>query len=188
MAKRIPSRYSGTAQAIHWLTAILVLTAFIYGPGGGEARVYAAAREFERQLHETLGLCVLALLVLRILWRAVDTRPAPPQSARWMEVSATIVQAALYVLLFAVPLTAIAGAWLEGHPLALLGGIHVSPPLVEAHALGAVTAEVHGWLGDAVIWLAGAHALAGLFHHYVLRDGVLRSMLPPWLAISDRDA
>lgn len=178
MAKRVPTRYSGMAQAIHWLTALLVLIAFIYGPGGGEARVYAAGRDFERQLHETLGLCVLALVVVRILWRAVDKHPAPPPVARWMETSATIVQATLYVLLFAVPLTAIAGAWLEGHPLMLLGGIRVSPRFAESHALGSVIAEVHGWLGDAIMWLAGGHALAGLLHHYVFGDDVLRSMLP----------
>ena len=178
MTKRASMRYSGMAQAIHWLTALLVLIAFIYGPGGGEARVYAAGRDFERQLHETLGLCVLVLVALRTLWRAVDNRPAPPPVARWVEISAAIVQTTLYVLLFAVPLTAIAGAWLEGHPLTLLGGIRVSLPFAESHALGSVVAEVHGWLGDAIMWLAGGHALAGLLHHYVFGDDVLRSMLP----------
>ena len=178
MAAQTPTRYSGPAQAIHWLTAIVVSLAFVYGPGGSEERVYAASRDFDRQLHETLGLCVLALLALRILWRMVDRRPAPIQVARWMEISAKVVQAALYALLFLVPLTAITGAWLEGHPLTLLGGIQLAPMLGESHALGAKIASVHTWLGDTIIWLAGAHALAGLFHHYVLKDGVLRSMLP----------
>ena len=38
--------------------------------------------------------------------------------------------------------------------------------------------EVHGVLGDALMWLAGFHALAALYHHFVLKDGVLRAMLP----------
>ena len=180
MAYQTPTRYSGPAQFIHWLTAIVVLLAFVYGPGGSEERIYAAARDFDRQLHETLGLCVIVLLVLRILWRLVDTRPEPPQTTRWMEISAKVVQAALYVLLFAVPLTAIAGAWLEGHPLTLLAGIELPPMVGEAHALGTKVAEVHTWLGDTIIWLAGAHALAGLFHHYIVKDDVLRSILPRW--------
>jgi hypothetical protein len=49
------SEYSGMAQALHRLTAILVLVAFIYGPGGSEQRVYSPARDAQRQLHETLG-------------------------------------------------------------------------------------------------------------------------------------
>jgi cytochrome b561 len=172
------THYSGPAKVLHWLTAILVLVAFIYGPGGSEERVYSAARDFERQFHETLGLGALALVVLRILWRALDRRPEPPPVARWMRLAAGVVQAALYLLLLAVPLTAIGGAWLEGHALTLLGGVAVPSPLAESHALGARIAEVHTWFGDAIMWLAGAHAAAGLFHHYVLKDGVLRSMLP----------
>lgn len=172
------TRYGAVAQAFHWLTAVLVLIAFIYGPGGSEQRVYSAARDFDRQLHETLGLCVLALVVLRLLWRLVDRRPEPIEVSRWMGLAAKAVQAGLYVLLFAVPLTAIAGAWLEGHPLTLLGGLEIAPRLAESHSNGALIAEIHTWLGDAILWLAGLHALAALAHHFLLRDGVLLSMLP----------
>lgn len=178
MKPKIITHYSAPTQVLHWLTAILVLVTFIYGPGGSEVRVYAATRDFERQIHESLGLCVLALVVSRLLWRAFDIRPEPPPVARWMRLTAGVVQAALYVLLFAVPLTAIGGAWLEGHPLTLLGGVVVPPPVAESHALGAKIAEVHTWLGDVILWLAGAHAAAALVHHYVFKDGILRSMLP----------
>lgn len=172
------ARYGAVAQAFHWATAILVLVAFIYGPGGSELRVYSPARDFDRQLHETLGLCVLALVVLRLLWRMVDTRPEAPQVSRWMGIAAKAVQAALYLLLFAVPFTAIAGAWLEGHALTLLAGVQIPPPFGMSHDTGASIAAVHGWLGDVILWLAGLHALAGIYHHFVLKDGVLASMLP----------
>ena len=182
MRYRSVARYSAPAQALHWLTAILVLIAFIFGPGGSEERVYAASRDFDRQLHETLGACVLTLVALRILWWTVDTRPNPPQAPRWMEITARLVQTTLYVLLFAVPLSAIAGAWLEGHPLTLLGGIRISPLVSESHANGAKIASIHTWLGDAIVWVAGMHALASLYHHFFLKDSVLKSMLPHWIS------
>lgn len=172
------THFSAPTKILHWLTAVLVLVAFIYGLGGSEERVYSTARDFDRQLHETLGLAVLALVVLRMLWRVVDDRPAPLSAIAWLNRSARVVQVALYVLLFAVPVTAIVGAWLEGHALTLLAGVAIRPPMGQSHALGAKIAEVHTWLGDAVVWLAGAHAGAALFHHYILKDGVLRSMLP----------
>lgn len=178
MTDRQTTHYSAAMQILHWLTAIVVLAAFIYGPGGSEARVYVAARDVERQLHETLGLCVLAHVMLRIAWQLFGAHPAPPPAPAWMTFAARAVQVALYALLFAVPLTAIAGAWLEGHALTLLGGLTIPPALGESHALGEKTAEIHAWLGDAIVWLAGVHAAAALFHHYVLKDGVLRSMLP----------
>jgi len=180
MIRTSSARYGITAQTLHWLTAILVLVAFIYGPGGSEERIYAAARDFDRHLHETLGLSVFVLTAVRLLWRTVDTRPSPPQVAAWMDLAARIVQVTLYVLLFTVPLTAISGAWLEGHDIALLGGIRLAPLLAKSHGLGVTIAEIHTWLGDAIIWIAGLHASAGLFHHYVLKDKVFRTMLPRW--------
>lgn len=175
------ARYGAVAQALHWATAVLVLVAFIYGPGGSEQRVYAPARDFDRQLHETLGLSVLALVAIRLAWRMLDARPDPVHVSRWMAVAAKLVRVALYVLLFGVPLTAITGAWLEGHPVTLLAGIEIPPMLVLSHDTGATIASIHTWLGDAILWLAGLHALAGLYHHFVLKDDVLESMLPSWL-------
>jgi len=181
-----PARYTSVAQALHWLTAILVLVAFIYGPGGSEQRVYSAARDFDRQLHETLGMCVFVLFVLRVLWRTIDTRPEPPDVPRWMGFAAQAMQWALYSLLFALPLTAITGAWLEGHPLTLLAGVEIPPLLGLSHATGAQIATLHTWLGDAILWLAGLHALAALYHHFFLGDGVLGSMLPRWISLPQR--
>ena len=176
------TRYGAVAQTLHWATAVLVLAAFIYGPGGSEQRVYAPARDFDRQVHETLGLSVLTLVAIRLAWRMVDARPDPPEVTRWMGVVAGVVRVALYVLLFGVPLTAITGAWLEGHPITLLAGIEIPPVLVLSHDTGATIASIHTWLGDAILWVAGLHALAGLYHHFVLRDDVLESMLPSWLS------
>jgi len=183
MEHRTLARYGSVAQIFHWATALLVLAAYLYGLGGSEARIYSAARDFDRQLHETLGLCVFALVLLRVVWRMVDTRPAPPPLSRWMGLASKSVQGALYLLLFAVPLTAVAGAWLEGHPLTLLAGMQFAPPVASSHEVGAAIASLHTWLGDAIIWLAGFHALAAIFHHAVLKDGVLVSMLPRWVPL-----
>ena len=185
MTHRAAARYGAVAQAFHWATAVLVLVAFIYGQGGSEQRVYSPAQDADRQLHETLGLCVFALVLLRMLWRLLDRRPDPPQVPHWMGVAAKAMQWALYVLLLALPLTAIAGAWLEGHSLTLLAGVEIAPPVATSHDAGATLAEIHTWLGDAILWLAGFHALAGLYHHFVRKDSVLASMLPGWL-IADR--
>jgi len=174
-------RYGPAAQLLHWTTAVLVLVAFIYGPGGSEARVYAPSRDFDRHLHETLGTAVFVLTLVRVIWRLVARRPDPAPVSRWLGLAAAMVQALLYLLLFAVPLTAVFGAWLEGHSLAYLGGMEIAAPVATAHELGTRIAEIHTWLGDAILWVAGLHAVAALYHHAILKDGVLASMLPAWL-------
>jgi cytochrome b561 len=171
-------RYGAVTQLLHWATAILVVVAFVYGPGGSEQRVYSAAKDFDRQLHETLGMSVLALTLLRLAWRAFHAAPEDPPMPQWMKAASKLVRGALYVLLLAVPLTAISGAWLEGHPLTLLGNVRIGPLLAEAHGVGSIIASIHTWLGDAILWVAGLHAAAALYHHFIRRDRVLRSMLP----------
>ena len=173
------TRYSAMAQVFHWATAILVVIAFVYGPGGSEQRVYSAAKDFDRQLHETLGISVFAADARRASPGARSIRRrrsrrcrrgcgAPPRSS-------TVCSS---LLLLVVPLTAVTGAWLEGHPLTFLAGLRIAPLLPEAHAAGAVIASIHTWLGDTILWVAGLHAAVALLHHFVLRDRVLRSMLP----------
>jgi cytochrome b561 len=171
-------RFGAMAQLFHWATAILVVFAFIYGPGGSEQRVYSLAKDFDRQIHETLGMGVLAITLIRLAWRAFDATPDDPAMPPWMRLSSKVVHAMIYILLLVIPLTAISGAWLEGHPLTLLGSVRVGPLLSEAHDAGVAIASIHTWLGDAILWVAGVHAAAALYHHFVLRDGVLRSMLP----------
>lgn len=174
-------RYGAVAQAFHWLTVLLVGTAYVLSPGGGEDRIYSAAADSARSMHESVGLLLFALVLLRVIWRLFD---APPQGAPmepWMKLAAKAAHWALYALLFAIPLTAIAGAWLEAHPLTLLGIGDIAPMIGADHALGASIANIHTILGNAIIWLAGFHAAAALFHHYWLRDDTLRSMLPNWL-------
>lgn len=52
--------------------------------------------------------------------------------------------------------------------------------LPQAHDVGQVVSYVHTILGNVIIWATGLHAVAALFHHFVLRDNVLTSMFPDW--------
>jgi cytochrome b561 len=173
-----PARYGSVVQVFHWLIAILVLAAFIFGPGGSEQRVYSPANADNLHLHEALGTTVLALTVLRLLWRMGHKPPAEPPMPAWMRSAAAATHHTFYLLLLVIPLTAITGAWLEGHDIAAFGLVALPPPVTLSHTAGAAIADLHGWLGDAIIWLAGLHAAAALFHHLILRDGLMRMMLP----------
>ena len=171
-------RYSATARLFHWLTALLVVVAYIVSVGGPETRVYSAVNDFSRGSHELLGMSVFALTLVRLCWRTIFPSPKSPEMPAWMEVGAKLGQWALYALLVLVPVTAVVGAWLEGHPLTLLAVGNIQPWLAQSPQLGLALGDIHGWLGDALMWLAGLHATAALYHHFWRRDTVLLSMLP----------
>lgn len=171
------SRFGPIAQAFHWLTVILVVGAYVTGLDGPPDVIFSAANETQRRLHETFGLLVLVLTFLRLVWRASDGRPEDQTDRKWMAIAGRIVQWLLFGLLAVVPLTGISGLWLDGYPLSPYG-TDISTPFAVSAAVGETLLETHKLVGNVIVWLAGIHATAALFHHYVLRDGVLASMLP----------
>ena len=174
----VVERYTATARLFHWLTALLVVVAYVVSVGGPETRVYSPTNDFSRGLHELLGISVFALTLARVFWRAVFPPPKSPEMPIWMELGARFGHWATYALLVIVPVTAVLGAWFEGHPLTVLALGNIQPWLPQSRQLGLVLDNVHGWVGNVLIWLAGLHAAAALYHHFWRRDTVLVSMLP----------
>src|SRR5258706_16080463 len=80
-------RYSATARLFHWLTALLVVVAYIVSVGGPETRVYSAVNDFSRGSHELLGMSVFALTLVRLCWRTIFPSPKSPEMPARMEVS-----------------------------------------------------------------------------------------------------
>jgi cytochrome b561 len=184
MNQQSKTHYDPLSRAFHWLTAIVVAITFALGPEGFGRLMRQGidpATHSDIVWHESLGMLVLALTVLRLLWSAM--RPTPPQfaMASWMHTASKLVGAALWILLLALPITALLALGGKAHPLTLLGGVRVDHIPFIANSVIAKLADwgdVHQFLGDAFIWLAGLHAVAAIYHHVVLKDGVLAAMLP----------
>lgn len=84
---------------------------------------------------------------------------------------------ALYLFMIAMPIL----GWLitsaEGHQVMFYG---IDLPLLVAEDKQ-FAKQVEGWhvlLGTVGYWLIGLHAVAGLYHHYFMRDNTLQRMLP----------
>ena len=170
-----PHSFSRLSIALHWL--MLALLAAVYAcielrefyPRGSDIR------EALKTWHFMLGLSVFVLVWVRIAARALSPRrPAPRSRAGAL---AAAVHLALYGLMIAMPLMGWVVLSAEGDAVPFFG--LTLPPLVAANeGLAGRVEEVHETLGVAGYWLIGLHAAASLFHHYVLRDGTLRRMLP----------
>ena len=179
------THYDAVSRAFHWLTAIAVLLAFILGPehfGRQMRQGLDPATRWDIVLHESLGVLVMALTLLRLLWVAV--RPAKPRFDMpvWMQQASQATHGLLWLLLLAVPMSAFLALGSAGQPLTLLGGFRVDEmPVIAQSPLAHLAdwGDLHGALGDLTLWLAGLHAVAAIFHHVLLKDGVLLSMLRP---------
>jgi cytochrome b561 len=171
------SRYGTVTRAFHWLTVVLVLAAYVLSKGDPYS-LYSAAADGTRRAHETLGMLVFIVVLLRLLWRLIDSVPTTDPMPGWMAaMAAKLMQFMLYGLLIAIPPTAVLGTWLEGLPLTF-PGFDIAPHIAQARGLGQLIIEIHTALGNVILCAAGVHAAAALFHHFYLRDGVLKSMGP----------
>ncbi len=159
---------------------MLVLAAYVLSKGDHYS-LYSADAGGVRMRHETIGLLVLIVAILMLTRRPRSSSLVKPPMQRWMAGAARLVRFTLYALLIAIPVTAILGTWLEGLPISLLG-LDVASPIVQSREAGQMIMRIHGMLGEVILWIAGAHAAAALFHHFYLRDEVLRSMGPKRLS------
>lgn len=184
MSKTEAIHYDGISKIFHWLTVILILTAFVLGPGDFGRLVQAngdPGARLDIVWHETLGISIFALTFLRLLWVALRSGAPDHKLEPKLHLASRLMHIALWTLLFALPLTALLTLASEGQPLTLLGGLRITelPWIASAPVLSVADwGDIHSFLGDAIIWLAGIHAVAALYHHFVLKDGVFRSMLP----------
>jgi cytochrome b561 len=173
------SRYGAIPQAVHWLTALFVIAGFLLGQFGDDLPK-GPVRDFGFFMHMTLGQCVLALLVVRLAWRAVD--PPPPAQAtpfgKLVEIAAKLSHFALYALLVVVPCLGIIVQLKRGHDLPILGIWDFASPWPADRAIARTTLGLHAYLADALLILAGVHACAAIIHHYIWRDRTLTRMLP----------
>jgi cytochrome b561 len=171
-------RYDRIAIALHWLTAALVVVLFALAQSWGFVPRGDPARRFMQSLHIALGLVLTVTLVLRLLWRAGFGRRLPPASTGMIEVAARGMHYVLYGLLLMMVVAGFGKRWLGGHPVSFFSLFSIPSPIAADRAWLSIASIVHSWGAWAIIVLAGLHAAAALFHHYVLRDAVLRRMLP----------
>lgn len=184
MNKGNDDRYDRLSKVFHWLTAIVVFATFVLGPGDfgqlSRAGIDPGVRS-DIVWHESLGVSIFALTLMRLIWIAIRPKSPRHQMNPLMHQLSRMLHLTLWALPLALPISALLALGSESHPLTLLGGFRINEwPWISSSRLSEVAdwGEVHKFLGDAIVWLAGIHALAALYHHFKLKDKVLISMLP----------
>ncbi|AZG12331.1 MULTISPECIES: cytochrome b [Cupriavidus] len=173
------ARYESTAILFHWLMFVLVAVAYATIELRGFAERGTAARMIVMELHKWSGVLVLLLAIPRVLWRLIMGAPPPEPGPRAGQLAGAAVHGLLYLFLFAQPILGLLMSNAAGR-VVTLPGLHFGvPPLIGPDpALRDVLAGIHEMVGKAFYLVIGLHAMAALFHHYMLGDNTLRRILP----------
>lgn len=172
-------RYTKTAMLMHWLTALLIVSAFVLGLIMTGIPGFSPTKLKYFSWHKWLGVTVFAVACLRLLWRLFHQ--PPPETAimpEWQKKVAEAVHILLYVLIFAVPLSGYVYTLSTGFPVVYLGIFPMPVFMAPDPEMKAVYKTIHYVLTMTMAGLVAAHAAAALKHHFIDRDNVLKRMLP----------
>jgi cytochrome b561 len=179
-----PGRYDGAAIAFHWLTFLLVVIVGILGLLHDDWPKQTQA--FWINIHAVLGLLLWLLLLVRFAWRLAHALPPPtPGLSSFARRCSSPVHLLLYALLFVIPIIGFVTFVYHGRVFDF-GAFKIDPGIQKDRAIFHPTEDIHGYLAYALFTVASLHAVAALWHHFYLRDGVLRRMWPAASSDTDR--
>jgi cytochrome b561 len=180
------TRYTRTAVVLHWLVATLIVVnvglalSADYLPDDWVRPVI--------DMHKSIGITVLGLVLLRLLWRAAH--PPPPllaAYARWERVGAHVAHGVLYALMLLLPFS----GWLHDsawkdvatYPMTLYGLVpwpriglieRIDPATKES--LHTLFGSVHTAFGYVLYGLPALHIGGALKHQWLDGEPELQRM------------
>ena len=170
------ARYTRVAIALHWTIALLVIVEFAWGwVMQGIAKNPPGLRAEAFNLHKSIGLTILALMLVRLAWRLAHRPPPFVPMPRWQAVTAHFTHGVLYAALLAQPVIGYLGSAFSGRPVKFFGA--ALPRWAAAHD-GAK--ELMSTLHLATSWIIAAavllHIAGAMKHALVDNDGLLARM------------
>ncbi|HTQ71791.1 MAG TPA: cytochrome b/b6 domain-containing protein [Acidocella sp.] len=171
-----PSRHDSPTIALHWLTALLVVVQFLLGEFWGFFP--RPTHNLMVTAHMSLGLIFAAVFALRLVWRLRPGHSHFDDASDLLNRIARLMHFLLYALVGAEIVLGFFTRWGGGKAISFFGLLIPSPIDGVSKATHHLIDKLHDVAAWAIIILAGAHAAAALFHHYFLKDGILRRMLP----------
>jgi cytochrome b561 len=175
MAKQL--HYGTTAKVFHWLVVALLVVQYPLGkfmPDIHRGMKPGDAMTF----HISFGITILALIVLRLLWRI--THPVAPASSlpAWQQLVSEAVHWLLYGLVLATTMTGWIFASERGWSIRLFFAIPLPTLPTEGSLLANSIGKWHGTMEWALLLVIGAHVAAAMAHTFIFRDRIMQRMLP----------
>ncbi len=168
-AKNTTNSFGSVAKSFHWTIAFLIIAMLVLGYFLEDFP--ASVGEMPYNTHKTIGIIILVLVLLRLGWRWFNIQPSysatlPPAYKMFVRVA----HYAIYLVIIAMPISGWVMSTAAGH--VPMPGISLNENLANQMF------QLHNFLAIVLIVLVSFHVLAVLIHHFILKDNVLKRMLP----------
>jgi len=178
MIRNTSESWGWPARTFHWIVAVMVLGLFAHGLWMDE--LGRDQRPFQIWLHGAVGISLLAIAAAAFVWWLLNVVPAePPGMPIWQRRAARLAHWGLYALIFGSTIAgwALTGTLRQPVAIQLFGFVEVPQLIGPGSGYHELFEEAHEFLSYLLIALVVVHVAAALYHHFVLRDRVLRRMV-----------
>jgi cytochrome b561 len=171
-----PLQFPAFSRLLHWTMAAMVLTMLCIGVA---MVVSLASYHVLVSIHRPLGIAILILVVVRFVNRLLNPPPPLPATmSRAERLAATASEYTMYGLMFVLPLVGWGMLSAARYPIVLYGSLHLPFILPHDAMLYWVLRKAHTVLAYLFFLTFVAHFGAILFHTLIVRDGILKRMVP----------
>jgi len=186
--KNNEATFGWPAIVMHWIMAIGIIFMLCLGlwmvslPNGlDKLKLFG--------LHKSLGVLIFFFVAFRYLWRQINFQPCVPRENQrgwiypeWMykcmNFFAHYWHVAIYFMIFLLPISGWLMSTAYGFPVSVFGWFTL-PSIIPANKENAeLLKTIHDWTAYVLIFFIIVHTFASLFHHFILKDIVMKRMLP----------
>jgi cytochrome b561 len=162
-------------RLVHWLMAVAIIGMYVLGLWMVDLDYYSPYYRSAPDLHRSIGMVLLFVLLLRFAWRIGSARPSDEDLHPVERIAARIVHWGFYPLLLALMVSGYLMSTADGRPIEVFNWFSVSA-LIHDKGMEKTAGEIHELLADVTMIVVALHALAALKHHFYDRGHSLKRM------------
>src|ERR1044072_2157666 len=167
--------YGLPTRVVHWLMTVAIVGMYVLGLWMVDLDYYSPYYRSAPDLHRSVGMLLLGLLVVRFVWRLFNDKPTDAELSAFERLTAAIVHWGFYPLLLALMVSGYLMSTAGGRPIEGFT-LFVVPLLTHDKPMEKTAGELHELLDDITMGLVILHAAAALKHHFWDRSRVLARM------------
>ena len=178
LTRNTTERWGWVSQLLHWVIVVLIIVQVTLAEIADDLPIGAKKLALLAR-HKSFGITILGLALLRLAWRQLHPTPALPGTLKPYERAlARFTHFMLYALLFAMPLSGWMMSSARGFPVSWFHIFQLPDLVPKNKALYDAFLTTHHTLAVVLAVVVTLHVAGALKHHFVLKDNVLRRMLP----------
>jgi cytochrome b561 len=181
MLKNKNTSFGLISRSLHWSMALLLTLLFAMGLYMTSLDYYDPLYHSLPWWHKGLGLSAFILLIIRVVWTALNPPPPPLTThTQWEQALAHLIQKLFYILIFFIALSGYFISTAKGKGISFFDVFEIPAITTELkEGTADLIGNAHEIMAISLAVFVLLHAFAALKHHFIDKDKTLRRMIKP---------